>query len=150
MSLNNFTVTQVIYNFTATQNFPVTLTLNETPSAIRVYNTTTAVAVNNTIQPVTVIAGGGGGGATYNQSLNTTDNVSFASVTTPSIYGVGQTPVNFPSGVNLGSAGIGFQSSQISFGKIGTTITNQLELIYAFLPVDFGSISNPVQISIQF
>ncbi len=116
MASPSFTITQVTYNFTATISRPLELTLNGTTSSVTVVSQQTAtIYVNNTIQPVSV-SGIGGGGA-YNQSLNTGDNVSFASLTTPSIYGSFGDPVVFPNGFSAPNAGTVFINS-IDFGLI--------------------------------
>ena len=109
MSSFNFTVTQVTQNFTATVRYPINLTLQETPDTVSVVNAVSTITVINNVQPVTVTGvGGGGGGTVYNQSLNTTDNVAFASLTTPTIYGPAQTSVYFPNGINLANLGNSF------------------------------------------
>ena len=116
MASPSFTITQVTYNFTATISKPLELTLNGTTSSVTVVSQQTAtIYVNNTIQPITIAGLGGGGG--YNQSLNTGDNVSFASLTTPSIYGSSGQPVLFPNGFNAPNAGTVFINS-IDFGPI--------------------------------
>ena len=97
MSFFSFTVTQVTYDFTATVSTPLTLTLGTTGTNVVVTATTATVQVINQIQPVTV-----SGAEQYNQSLNTFDNVSFASLTTPYIYGFAQQPVYFPTGIVSG------------------------------------------------
>jgi hypothetical protein len=109
-----FTVTQVTYNFTATITTPLSLALTNTPDSVSIYQTTATVSVVNSIQPITV---SGFGTSNYNQSLNTTDNVSFASVTTPTIYGTGSQPVLFPNGINVPNAGTVFINT-IDFGPI--------------------------------
>ena len=111
----NFTVTQVVNSFTATLTTPLSLALTNTPDSVRIYQTTATVSVTNNIQPVTVSGAGGGGG--YNQSLNTTDNVSFNTVATSAIYGAGGQPVTFPNGINVPNAGTVFINT-IDFGPI--------------------------------
>lgn len=143
-----FTVTQVTYNFTATISEPVALTLAETPDTVTVVNQISTITVINTVQPVT-ISGLGGGGAQYNQSLNTTDNVSFASVTTPQIYGSAQQPVYFPTGISVANQGTNFIGG-IDLGLIEGTFTNQLSLVFALLNIDFGTVQQPTLYSIQF
>lgn len=148
MAVYNFTATQIVYNFTATVDNPAQLTLTDDPTTVNVTNVVSTVTVVNNIQPVTV--DGGGGGANYNQSLNTTDNVAFASVTTPVIYGPAQQPVLFPNGISVANFGTVFGSS-LDLGTLGiTTITNQLSLIFAFLPIDFGFISAPAGVGLGF
>ena len=150
MSSYTFTVTQAVYNFTATINYPINLTLAENPDTVNVTNSANTFTVVNNIQPVTITGIGSGGGINpFNQSLNTGDNVSFNSLTTPAIYGYAQAPVNFPTGISTDSPGPTF-SGGVNLGQINTTVTNQLALIFAFLPIDFGSVLNPVQVSIQF
>lgn len=97
MAFVSFTVTQITYNFTATVTTPVQLNLGTTGTNLLVTATTATILVNNTIQPVTV-----SGVQQFNQELNTFDNVSFASVTTPVIYGFAGAPVNFPTGITAG------------------------------------------------
>ena len=111
----NFTVTQVVNSFTATITTPLSLALTNTPDSVLIYQTTATVSVTNNIQPVTVSGAGGGGG--YNQSLNTTDNVSFNTVATSAIYGAGGQPVTFPNGINVPNAGTVFINT-IDFGPI--------------------------------
>lgn len=145
-----FTVTQVTYNFTATVGTPIALRLAETPDTVNVTNQISTITVINTVQPVTISGiGGSGGGAPYNQSLNTTDNVSFASVTTPTIYGQAQQPVFFPTGISLANQGTNFQGG-IDLGLISGTYTNQLSLIFALLNIDFGTVTQPSLYSIKF
>lgn len=143
-----FTVTQVTQNFTATMTNPINLTLASDPDAVNVVNQVTTVTVINNVQPVTV-SGVGGGNAEFNQSLNTTDNVSFASVTTPIIYGPAQTPVSFPNGISVTNQGNTFNGS-IDLGQLYGTFTNQISLILALLPLDFGGALVPGTISINF
>ena len=109
-----FTVTQVTYNFTATITSPFTLALTNTPDSIAVSNTTATVSVVNNIQPISV---SGFGTSNYNQSLNTFDNVSFASVGTANIFGANSQPVTFPNGINVPNAGTVFINT-IDFGPI--------------------------------
>lgn len=97
MSYYGFTVTQVVYDFTATVTTPLSLALQTTQTSVLITETTTTVSVINQVQPVTV-----SGAQQFNQSLNTFDNVSFASLTTPIIYGFAQQPVNFPTGIVAG------------------------------------------------
>ena len=111
----NFTVTQVVNSFTATITTPLSLALTNTPDSVLIYKTTATVSVTNQIQPVTISGTGGGGG--YNQSLNTSDNVSFASLATANIYGAGGQPVTFPNGINVPNAGTVFINT-IDFGPI--------------------------------
>ena len=145
---NTFTVTQVTYNFTATIGNPVSLRLEETPDTVTVVNQLNTITVINSVQPVTV-SGVGGGGVPYNQSLNTTDNVSFASVTTPQIYGMAQQPVYFPTGISLTNVGSSFIGS-LDLGTLSMTFTNQLSLIFALLSIDLGSVQQPALYSIRF
>lgn len=95
MAYFNFTITQVTYDFTATVSTPLALTLQASGTNVLVTATTASIQVISQIQPVTVAIGA----QTFNQSLNTFDNVSFASITAPVIYGFAQTPVLFPSGI---------------------------------------------------
>ena len=109
-----FTVTQVTYNFTATITSPLSLALTNTPDSVLIANTTATVSVVNNTQPVTV---SGFGTSNYNQSLNTSDNVSFNSIATANIYGAGSQPVTFPNGISVPNAGTVFINS-IDFGPI--------------------------------
>ena len=116
MASPSFTITQVTYNFTATISKPLELTLTGTnPPVTNVTDQTAIVYVNNNIQPITV--SGIGGSGTFNQSLNIGDNVSFASLTTPSIFGSFGDPVVFPNGFSAPNAGTVFINS-IDFGLI--------------------------------
>ena len=109
-----FTVTQVTYNFTATITTPLSLALTNTPDTVSIYQTTATVSVVNSIQPITV---SGFGTSNYNQSLNTTDNVTFNSLATANLYGAGGQPVTFPNGINVPNAGTVFINT-IDFGPI--------------------------------
>lgn len=147
--MSTFTVTQVTYNFTATISEPVALTLAETPDTVSVVNQVSTITVINTVQPVTITGYGMGTGTNFNQSLNTTDNVAFASVTTPQIYGQAQQPVFFPTGISVANQGTNFIGG-IDLGLIVGTYTNQLSLIFALLNIDFGTVTQPSLYSIQF
>jgi hypothetical protein len=57
----------------------------------------------NTASATTFLSGAGTWAKVFNQDLNTTDNVRFASVTTPVISGVDAQPVVFPTGIDFGS-----------------------------------------------
>jgi hypothetical protein len=139
MSSFSFTVTQVTYNFTATVSNPATLTLADYPENVSVVNNVSTITVINNIQPVT-ISGIGGEGGNFNQSLNTTDNVAFASVTTPNIYGVAQTPVFFPTGIEIAqSAGTG-TSIGVKFADTTIQVTAWRPDQLADTIIDFGSI----------
>ena len=140
----SFTVTQVVNNFTATISIPLALALTNVPNSMAVTNTTATVTVNNTIQPVTV----SGGSATANQTVNTFDNVTFASVTTPLIYGPAGQPVEFPTGINATNVGTVFSGS-LDFGSIFGTYTNILSLLFAAIPLDFGTILFQPQYSVD-
>jgi len=96
VAYNTFTITQVTYDFTATLTVPLSLALQTTSTVVDITETTSTIVVTNAIQPVTVSNVGLGG---YNQSLNTTDNVQFATISTLAIYGIGQQPVLFPNGI---------------------------------------------------
>lgn len=140
----SFTVTQVVNSFTATVSTPLALALTNVPNSMVVTNTTATVTVNNTFQPVTV----SGGSAAANQSLNTFDNVTFASVTTPVIYGSGGQPVEFPTGINAANVGTVF-SGNLDFGQVFGTYTNILSLLFAAIPLDFGTIVFQPQYSVN-
>jgi hypothetical protein len=138
MSSFTFEVTQVVYNFTATVANPATVTLAEYPDNVNVVNNVNTITVVNTIQPVTI--SGFDNGAGYNQSLNTTDNVAFATVTTPTIYGAAQLPVYFPTGVKL-------EQASGTTASIGVVFTDNTVQITAWRPdqlaavvIDFGAI----------
>jgi hypothetical protein len=142
----SFTVTQVVNNFTATVSTPLALALTNVPNSVAVTSTSATVFVNNAIQPVTI--SGGGASQTFNQSLNTTDSVSFANVTTPSIYGTGGAPVSFPTGINAANFGTVFSGS-LDFGQVFGTYTNILSLLFAAIPLDFGTIVFQPQYSVD-
>lgn len=145
-----FTVTQVTYNFTATVNTTTNLTLVDTPYTVSVVNSATSISVVNNVQPVTISLGGGGGdGSSYNQSLNTTDNVSFATLTVPTIYGLAQEPVYFPNGISTVNYGT-FFTTTLNLGGIYNTFTNQFSLITALLPLDLGTLIRPSTFSLIF
>ena len=139
MSSFSFTVTQVVYNFTATVSNPATLTLADYPDNVSVVNNINTITVVNTIQPVT-ISGVGGDGGNFNQSLNTTDNVAFNSLTTPTIYGYAQSPVYFPTGLEVAqSAGTG-TSIGVKFADNTIQVTAWRPNDLADIVIDFGSI----------
>ena len=140
MSGPSFTVTQIVYNLTATLTTPLELTLVDNDTAVTVVtNQTATVIVNNTLQPVSV----SGYGNIYNQSLNTFDNVSFASITTPEIYGFAGGPVSFPTGISVENFGTTF-TGVLDFGSIFGTYTNIISLLFAAIPIDMGTfISQP-------
>lgn len=108
-----FTVTQYVSSFTATINSPLALSLANVPDSVVVTQTTSTIRVSNIIQPVTI----SGGQVPYNQSLNTVDNVSFASVTTPVIYGAVAGPVIFPTGISVPNSGT-VSINTLDFGLI--------------------------------
>jgi hypothetical protein len=93
---NTFTITQVTYDFTATVSSSITTALQTTSTSVLVSSTQSQILVTNAVAPVTVTGVGFGG---YNQSLNTTDNVTFNAITTRYIYGYAQLPVEFPNGL---------------------------------------------------
>lgn len=143
-----FTVTQQTQNFTATISFPINLTLEENPDTVAVINSSTTITVINNVQPVT-ISGVGGGNAQFNQSLNTTDNVSFASVTTPAIYGVAQQPVSFPTGISVANLGNTFVGG-IDLGSLNVPYTNQVSLLLALIPIDLGRALQDAGLALDF
>lgn len=141
----SFTITEVTYNFTATVSTPLELTLVDNDTAVTVVTNQTAnVTVNNTRQPVTIA----GYGNNYNQSLNTTDNVSFASLTTPIIYGTAGQPVEFPSGISVANFGTVFNGT-LDFGSIFGTYTNIISLLFAAIPLDMGTLISQPQYNID-
>jgi hypothetical protein len=146
MAFSSFTVTEVTYNFTATVTTPLELALVGTDTTVVVTDNSTAISVINTQQPVTIE--GYGGGNNYNQSLNTTDNVSFASVTTPAIYGFAGLPVSFPTGISVENFGTTF-SGTLDFGSIFGASTNILSLLFAAIPIDMGTIVSQPQYSVD-
>lgn len=117
---------------------PLELTLQNTATTVNVSNTALNIVVNNVQQPVTI--SGLGGGSVYNQSLNTTDNVSFNSVTTDAIYGTAGAPVEFPNGISVQNFGVTFAGS-LDFSGIYATYTNILSLLLAAAPIDMGTIT---------
>lgn len=150
MSTYSFTATQSVYNFTATVTNPAALTLAEYPEDVSIVNVTNTVTVTNVYQPVYVDTGSGGQGVAYNQSLNTGDEVIFQSVTTPTLNGGTSTPIYFETGISVQNFGTTFIGS-VDFGNLNNAyITNQLSLLFSFLPLDFGTASNPIQVSIDF
>jgi hypothetical protein len=142
----SFTVTQVTYNFTATVTTPFTVALESTSTRVLVNQSTATNSVINNNQPVTIATVGSGN--SFNQNLNTTDNVSFASVTTPAIYGLAGQPVSFPTGINAANVGTVFSGS-LDFGTIFGTYTNILSLLFAAIPIDFGTIVLQPQYSVD-
>ena len=149
MSSYNFTVTQVTQNFTATIQYPLNLTLSEAPDTVNVVNALTTITVITNIQPVTVSGAGGNFGNPFNQSLNTGDNVTFDTVTVSEIYGPAQTPVYFPNGISVSNLGTAFNGS-IDLGGVYNTFTNQISLLLALIPLNFGTALAPATYSIRF
>ena len=115
MATFSFTVTQTVSNFTATLTTPLSLALTNVPNTVQVGETTNQVTVNNVIQPVTIQ---GAGGSVYNQSLNTGDNVSFATIRATSIYGTSNQPVLFPNGADIANFGTLVTTTGVDFGPI--------------------------------
>lgn len=140
----NFTVTQVVNSFTATLSTPLALALTNTPNSVVVTATSATISVSNAIQPVTI------SNLVFNadQSLNTTDNVSFASITTPLIYGAAGQPVVFPTGISAANIGTVFAGT-LDFGTIFGTSTNIFSLLFAAIPIDFGTIIFQPQYSVD-
>jgi hypothetical protein len=140
----SFTVTQVVNAFTATLSTPLALALTNTPNSVVVTATSATVSVSNAIQPVTI------SNLVFNanQTVNTFDNVSFASVTTPLIYGAAGQPVVFPTGISAANVGTVF-SGGLDFGSIFGTSTNILSLLFAAIPIDFGTVVFQPQYSID-
>jgi len=149
MSNSTFTITQVTYNFTATISNIANVTLNDTTNVVNVTNHSTSINLNNSMPTVTVSTQGIGAGSFYNQSLNTTDNVTFNTVTTPTIFGLGGLPVSFPNGLSTNNQGTIF-STTLDLGGIYSTLTNQISLFTALLPLDFGTVANPGPYSLIF
>lgn len=150
MSSYSFTATQEVYSFTATVSNPAALTLAEYPEDVSIINVTNTVTVTSVYQPVYVNGSGSGQGVAYNQSLNTTDEVTFQTVTTPTLNGGGTTPIYFETGISTQNFGTNFIGN-VDLGQLGlTTITNQLALLFTFLPMDFGSITNPLLVTVDF
>jgi hypothetical protein len=149
MAFNQFNVTATFYNFTATITTPLELSLLGTDTHIAVVSESTAtISVINQRQPVTIITGPSSGGGGFDQSLNTDDNVNFASVTTPEIFGFAGQPVSFPTGIIAANVGTIFTGG-LDFGQIFGTYTNVLSLLFAALPLDFGSIVVQPQYSVD-
>jgi len=135
MSSYTFTVTEVVYNFTATVANPAEVVLADYPDDVTITTQLTTITVINSVQPITVTGSG-----QYNQSLNTTDNVAFNSVTTPEIYGISQTPVYFPTGIQIAqSAGTG-TSIGVLFSDNTVQVTAWRPNALADIVIDFGSI----------
>jgi hypothetical protein len=145
MAFSTFTVTEITYNFTATVTTPLELALVGTETTLVVTNSTATISVINNTQPVTI---SGSGGDSFNQSLNTGDNVSFNSVTTPAIYGFAGQPVSFPTGISVENFGTIF-SGTLDFGSIFGASTNILSLLFAAIPIDMGTIVSQPQYSID-
>ena len=145
MAFSTFTVTEVTYNFTATVTTPLELALVGTATTLVVTNSTATISVINNRQPVTI---SGSGGDSFDQSLNTGDNVSFNSVTTPAIFGFAGQPVSFPTGISAANFGTVFSGS-LDFGSIFGTYTNVLSLLFAAIPIDMGTIISQPQYSID-
>lgn len=151
MAFNSFNVTEFVYNFTATVTTPLELALTGTDTHLTVVTPTTAtISVVNTRQPITIsgLPAGGGGGAGFDQNLNTTDSVNFATVTTPYIYGTAGQPVTFPTGISAANAGTIFTGG-LDFGGLFGTYTNVLSLLFAALPIDMGTIVYQPQYSMD-
>jgi hypothetical protein len=101
--------------------------------------------VINSVSPVTVT----GNIQNFNQSLNTTDYVAFAGITTPTISGPAQAPVYFPTGISVANVGTTFNGS-IDMAGVFSTFTNQLSLLFALLPLNFGTVTTPSFFSVNF
>jgi hypothetical protein len=149
MSSYTFTVTQVTQNFTATVRYPVNLTLSENPDTVNVANFVNTLTVVNNVQPVTISGAGGTIGNPFNQSLNTGDNVTFDTLTVSEIYGPAQTPVYFPNGISVQNFGTAFNGG-IDLGGVYNTFTNQISLLLALIPLNFGTALNPATFTIKF
>lgn len=147
MSTYSFTATQEVYSFTATVSNPAALTLAEYPEDVSIVNVTNTVTVTNVYQPVIVAAASG---ANYDQNLNTTNEVAFQSVTTPVLNGGVNTPIYFQTGIDTTNYGTTFIGN-VDLGQLGpTTITNQLALLFTFLPIDLGQMSDPLLVTLDF
>ena len=144
MASYTFTVTEIVYGFTATVATAVDLTLTETPDEVLVTQNISTITQTSTVQ--TVIVTGAGSGQSFNQSLNTTDDVTFNSVTTNNIFGT--TPITFSAGISLANTGTAFVGD-IDQGGIQTQFTNQLALLFALLSLDFGTVNTPSAYSID-
>jgi hypothetical protein len=135
MSSYSFTVTEVVYNFTATVANPAEVVLAEYPDDVTITTQLTTITVVNSVQPITITGLGG-----YNQDLNTFNNVAFATVTTPEIYGSAQNPVYFPTGLQIAqSAGTG-TSIGVKFADNTIQVTAWQPDQLAAVVIDFGSI----------
>jgi hypothetical protein len=135
MSSYSFTVTEVVYNFTATVANPAEVVLAEYPDDVKITTQLTTITVVNSVQPITITGLGG-----YNQDLNTFNNVAFATVTTPEIYGSAQNPVYFPTGLQIAqSAGTG-TSIGVKFADNTIQVTAWQPDQLAAVVIDFGSI----------
>jgi hypothetical protein len=135
MSSYSFTVTEVVYNFTATVANPAEVVLADYPDDVKITTQLTTITVVNSVQPITITGLGG-----YNQDLNTFNNVAFATVTTPEIYGSAQNPVYFPTGLQIAqSAGTG-TSIGVKFADNTIQVTAWQPDQLAAVVIDFGSI----------
>lgn len=135
MSSYTFTVTQTVQGFTATIAQAAELTLTDLPDTVNVTATNIIVTATSTVNQITVL--GAGQGQSFNQSLNTTDDVEFNSVTTNNIYGT--EPITFGAGISLANTGTAFVGS-IDQGTIYQQYTNQLSLLFALVIFDLGTI----------
>ena len=57
----------------------------------------------NTASSITFLRGDGYWAKVFNQDLNTTDRVTFVSVTATTISGTSGQPVSFPTGIDFGT-----------------------------------------------
>lgn len=149
MSAFSFTVTTVAYNFTATVANPAELVLSNTSSAVSVVSSLNTVTVAHTSTNILISVVGSAPGNPFNQSLNTGDSVTFASITANSISGPSGGPISFPNGFNTANSGTYFVGN-LDIGTLSTQFTNLFALYNALLPLDFGTIVAPSPIRIDF
>lgn len=85
----------------------------------------------------------------FDQNLNVTDAVTFASVQTADVSGEDQTPVFFSSGVSLATIGYDF-IGPLDLGTVPQVFTNQIGLLLALMPLDFGTVQEPSFFTLRF
>lgn len=149
MSAFSFTVTTVAYNFTATVANPAELVLSNTSSAVSVVSSLNTVTVAHTSTNILISVVGSAPGNPFNQSLNTGDSVTFATVTANAFVGPNGGPASFPNGFNTANTGA-FFLGDLDLGTVSEQFTNLFALYNALLPLDFGTITSPSGIRIDF
>jgi hypothetical protein len=149
MSSFSFTVTTVAYAFTATVANPAELVLSSSPDDVNVTSSLSTVTVRTTSSQVLINVVGAAAGNPFNQSLNTGDSVTFATVTANSFVGPNGGPASFPNGVNTANTGAYFLGN-LDVGYLNQNFTNLFALYNALLPLDFGTILGPSGLQIDF